>query len=218
MKSVGWWGKGSEWGAGRGRHRPQGRAQQPQQKAPWTTSPCETRPAYPPEEGTHAQCDAVWLPRSRPARRVRSTSFAQRCPAPPLPPPPPRPAHPQKSLRPRAAPPRHAAAIARARARARGSTLERAISQPAPLSARPHHPHTARARARTPSAGRATRAEWPAAAAAAVHPRAPARAHEARFRGRGRRHSAKLGHRNGCAKRGGSWQNAAPCMAGPRDQ
>ena len=61
---------GSEWGARRGRHRPQGRAQQPQQKAPWTTSPCETRPPYPPEEGTHAQCDAVWLPRSRPARRV----------------------------------------------------------------------------------------------------------------------------------------------------
>ena len=71
MKSVGWWGMGSEWGARRGRHRPQGRAQQPQQKAPWTTtSPCETRPAYPPEEGTHAQCDAVWFPRSRPARRM----------------------------------------------------------------------------------------------------------------------------------------------------
>ena len=214
MKSVGWWGMGSEWGARRGRHRPQGRAQQPQQKAPWTTSPCETRPPYPPEEGTHAQCDAVWLPRSRPARRVpalalpsaallRHSPHHHRAPL-----------IPQKAcaLAPRP-PATQRPSRARARARARGSTLERTISQPAPPSARPHHPRTARARARTPSAGRAERAEWPAAAAAAARPRAPARAHEARFRGRGRRHSAKLGHRNGCAKRGGSWQNAAPCMA-----
>lgn len=159
MKSVGWWGMGSEWGARRGRHRPQGRAQQPQQKAPWTTtSPCETRPAYPPEEGTHAQCDAVWLPRSRPARRVRSTSLAQRCPAPPLPPPPPRPAHPQKSLRPRAAPPRHAAAFARTCARARTRIDPRAshLAAGAPFRAPSPSSHRARARARrAPGAPRA---------------------------------------------------------------